>query len=51
LVPGIAPFVSELLMREGVDIISGFMSYDTIILLVEENTAHRAYDIINRATP
>jgi hypothetical protein len=50
-VPGIAPFVSELLMREGVDIISGFMSYDTIILLVEENTAHRAYDIINRATP
>jgi ACT domain len=46
-VPGIASFITELLDRNGVSILDAFLSYDDIVLVVQEKVGPKAYQVLS----
>lgn len=46
-VPGIASFITELLYRNGVSILDAFLSYEDIILSVQERSGPKAYQVLS----
>ncbi len=49
-VPGIASYVTELLYRNGVNIVDAFLGYEDIIIVVDGPDGHTAYDTLRRET-
>lgn len=47
-VPGIASYVTELLYRNGVNIVDAFLGYEDIIIVVEGPDGPTAYDVLSR---
>ncbi len=47
-VPGIASYITELLYRNGVNIVDAFLGYEDIIVIVDGLVGHVAYDILRR---
>ncbi len=47
-VPGIASYVTELLYRNGVNIVDAFLGDGDIIMVLEGPDGHRAYDVLQR---
>ena len=45
--PGIASFITELLYRNGVSILDAFLSYDDVVLVMQERLGPRAYQVLN----
>ncbi len=50
ITPGIASYVTELLYRNGVNIIDAFLGYGDIMIVVEDRDGPLAYDILRRET-
>ncbi len=48
---GIASYVTELLYRNGVNILEAFLGYGDIVIVVDERDGPLAYDIIHKETP
>ncbi len=46
-VPGIASFITELLYRNGVSILDAFLSYEDVILIVQERLGPKAYQVLS----
>src|SRR5437667_6684314 len=46
--PGIASYITELLYRNGVNIIDAFLGHGDIIIVVNEPDGHTAYDALRR---
>ncbi|MDV3278640.1 MAG: ACT domain-containing protein [Nitrososphaerales archaeon] len=46
-VPGIASFITELLYRNGVSILDAFLSYEDIVLVVQEKSGPKAYQVLS----
>ena len=46
MTPGIAAFVTELLFRNGVNILDAFLGYGDIIMVVDEKDGPLAYDVL-----
>jgi hypothetical protein len=46
-VPGIASLITELLYRNGVSILDAFLSYEDVVLMVQERFGPRAYQILS----
>ena len=46
-VPGIASFITELLYRNGVSIMDAFLSYEDVVLMVEERFGPRAFQVLS----
>jgi predicted amino acid-binding ACT domain protein len=46
--PGIASYITELLYRNGVNIIDAFLGHGDIIIVVNEPDGHAAYDALRR---
>ena len=51
MTPGIASYVTELLYRNGVNILDAFLGYGDIVIVVDERDGPLAYDIIHKETP
>ena len=49
-VPGIASFITELLYRNGVSIYDAFLSYEDVILIVQEKFGPKAYQALSEET-
>ncbi len=47
-VPGIASFVTELLYRNGINIVDAFLGDGDIIVVLEGRDGHRAYEVLQR---
>ncbi len=47
-VPGIASYVTELLYRNGINIVDAFLGDGDIIMVLDEADGHRAYDVLHR---
>lgn len=50
ITPGIASYITELLYRNGVNIIDAFLGYGDIIIVVSDRDGPIAYDILRRET-
>ena len=48
--PGIASYITELLYRNGINIIDAFLGHGDIIIVVKESDGHVAYDVLRRET-
>ncbi len=48
--PGIAAYITDLLYRNGINIIDAFLGYEDIILILDESDGPRAYTILKEAT-
>ena len=48
--PGIAAYVTNLLYRNGINIVDAFLGYEDIILILNEPDGPRAYTILEEAT-
>ncbi len=46
--PGIASYITELLYRNGINIIDAFLGHGDIIIVVKEADGHVAYDVLRR---
>jgi hypothetical protein len=46
-VPGIASFITELLYRNGVSILDAFLSYEDVVLVMQEKLGARAYQVLS----
>lgn len=46
-VSGIALFITELLFRNGVSILDAFLSYDDVILIMQEELGPKAYQVLS----
>ncbi len=47
-VPGIASYVTELLYRNGINIIDAFLGDGDIIMVLDGSDGHRAYEVLQR---
>jgi len=47
--PGIAAYITDLLYRNGINIVDAFLGYDDIILILNESDGPRAYTILEEA--
>jgi hypothetical protein len=47
--PGIAAYITDLLYRNGINIVDAFLGYDDIILVLNESDGPRAYTILEEA--
>jgi hypothetical protein len=45
--PGIVSFITELLYRNGVSILDAFLSYEDIVMIVQEKLGPRAYQVLS----
>jgi hypothetical protein len=50
MTPGIASYVTELLYRNGVNILDAFLGYGDIIIVVDDREGPLAYDILRKET-
>jgi hypothetical protein len=50
MTPGIASYVTELLYRNGVNILDAFLGYGDIIIVVDDRDGPLAYDILRKET-
>ncbi len=48
--PGIAAYITDLLYRNGINIIDAYLGYEDIILILDESDGPRAYTILEEAT-
>lgn len=48
--PGIAAYITDLLYRNGINILDAFLGYEDIILILDESDGPRAYAILEEAT-
>ena len=48
MTPGIASYITELLYRNGVNILDAFLGYGDIIMVVDDRDGPRAYDVLQR---
>ncbi len=48
MTPGIASYITELLYRNGVNILDAFLGYGDIIMVVDERDGPLAYDILRK---
>ena len=48
MTPGIASYVTELLFRNGVNILDAFLGYGDIIMVVDYKDGPLAYDVLQR---
>jgi len=48
--PGIAAYITDLLYRNGINIVDAFLGYEDIILILDEFDGPRAYAILKEAT-
>ena len=48
--PGIAAYITDLLYRNGINIVDAFLGYEDIILVLNEPDGPRAYTILEEAT-
>ena len=48
MTPGIASFITELLFRNGVNILDAFLGYGDIIMVVDNKDGPLAYDVLQR---
>jgi hypothetical protein len=48
--PGIAAYITDLLYRNGINIIDAFLGYEDIILILDESEGSRAYTILEEET-
>ena len=48
MTPGIASYITELLFRNGVNILDAFLGYGDIIMVVDDKDGPLAYDILQR---
>ncbi len=48
MTPGIASYITELLYRNGVNILDAFLGYGDIIMVVDERDGSLAYDVLQR---
>ena len=48
--PGIAAYVTDLLYRNGINIVDAFLGYEEIILILDESDGPRAYTILEEET-
>ena len=48
--PGIAAYITDLLYRNGINIVDAFLGYEDIILILEESDGPRAYTVLEEAT-
>ncbi len=48
--PGIAAYITDLLYRNGINIIDAFLGYEDIILILDESDGPRTYTILKEAT-
>jgi hypothetical protein len=48
--PGIAAYITDLLYRNGINILDAFLGYEDIILILNESDGPRAYTILEEAT-
>jgi len=46
-VPGITSFITELLYRNGVSILDAFLSYDDVVLVMQERLGPKAYQVLS----
>jgi hypothetical protein len=46
-VPGVISFITELLFRNGVSILDAFLSYEDVILMVQERFGPKAYQVLS----
>ncbi len=46
-VPGIASFITELLYRNGVTILDAFLSYEDVVLIMQERLGPKAYQVLS----
>lgn len=46
--PGIASYITELLYRNGINIIDAFLGHGDIIIVVKEADGHVAYDVLRK---
>jgi hypothetical protein len=47
---GIAAYITDLLYRDGINIVDAFLGYEDIILILNESDGPRAYTILEEAT-
>ena len=47
--PGIAAYITDLLYRNGINIVDAFLGYEDIILILNESDGPRAYTILEEA--
>lgn len=45
--PGIASFITELLYRNGVSILDAFLSYEDVVLVMQERLGPKAYQVLS----
>jgi len=48
--PGIAAYITDLLYRNGINIVDAFLGYEEIILILDESDGPRAYTILDEET-
>ncbi len=48
--PGIAAYITDLLYRNGINIVDAFLGYEDIILILNESDGPRAYTVLEEAT-
>ena len=48
--PGIAAYITDLLYRNGINIVDAFLGYEDIIMILDETDGPRAYTILEEAT-
>jgi hypothetical protein len=48
--PGIAAYITDLLYRNGINIVDAFLGYEDIILVLDESDGPRAYTLLKEAT-
>ena len=48
--PGIAAYITDLLYRNGINIVDAFLGYEDIILVLDESDGPRAYTILKETT-
>ena len=46
--PGIASYITELLFRNGVNILDAFLGYGDIIMVVDDKDGPLTYDVLQR---
>jgi hypothetical protein len=46
-IPGIALFITELLYRNGVSVLDAFLSYDDVVLVMQEELGPKAYQVLS----
>jgi hypothetical protein len=48
MTPGISSYITELLFRNGVNILDAFLGYGDIIMVVDDRDGPIAYDVLQR---